>query len=228
MRNQRTLPQPVIRADRRFDALVKKETEEHQHLISSHNKEMQALRDELRLAMQKFESLSQRNETELKDFKTFSVCQMGTLKVKLEANESLIASQQKAIESLHGQLQDFQTAFSSKEDIEKFKKHMEGKIAESTMSQLVSFQDYQRQCKEMLSSQNDQFSRSYYEMRQALFDAVVKGEESYSQSKLDKEFIQREISKYKKDTFYIEKKIENIYTLIERINKRGELCPKPE
>lgn len=228
MRNQRIVQTEGIRSDKRFDALMKKQEGEHQHLIASHNKEMQALRDEVRIALEKIESLSQRSEMELKDFKTFSVCQMGILKVKLEASESLIASQQKAIEELHSQLQDFLLAFCSKADVEKFKKTMEGKIADASMSHLVSFQDCQRQCKEMFTSLQETFLKTSRDTQKVIFDSMEKWEESFSQAKLDKEGIEMEIIRYKKAAFYVEKKIENIYTLIERINKRGELCHKPE
>lgn len=183
---------------------------------------MQSLRDELRLVMEKCESLSQRNETELKDFKTFSVSQMGILKVKLESTESLASVQQKAIEALNAQLQDLLSIFSSKDEIEKFKKSLEGKITDVTMNQILSFQDCQRECKQMFSSLSEDFLKMSMDIRKFVFDSMQKWEENFSQAKLDKEGVEREIIRYKKASFYIEKKIENIYTLIERINKRGE------
>jgi len=48
-------------------------------------------------------------------------------------------------------------------------------------------------------------------------------------TKIDREGVLKEVRVWEKTIFIIEKKIENIYTLIERINKRGELlCHKPE
>ena len=220
--------QPVTRADKRLDLLMKKQEGEHQHLISSHQKEMQALRDDLRLAMQKFEAICQRNDEEIKTFQTFFLAEIGFLKVKIETNEFIIASQGKAIEELHRLLQESQVNLSSKEDVEKHKKSIEENISQVTNNHLLAFQDCQRQCKDLFISLKDEFSKMRNDMQKALDDIQVKGEQNYALAKLDKEGIEREILRYKKAAFYIEKKIENIYTLIERLNKRGAACPKPE
>jgi len=50
----------------------------------------------------------------------------------------------------------------------------------------------------------------------------------YIHFKFDKDGIQKEIRIYEKTIFIMEKKIENIYTLLDRINKRGEVCHKQD
>ena len=210
-----------LRADRRFDAIVKKQEGEHQHLISSHHKEMQALRDALSLAMQKFDALFEHTERELKDFKTYAVCTIGTLKEKVMANETTIAEQRKTIEDLHGQLLGFQIASSSKLDAEKLKKDFSLEIKANTISHINSFQEFQREFKTLiLSLQNDLF-KLRFEFEQKFGQLTEKTESNFNVSRLDRDGVLNQVRIYEKSMFIIEKKIENIYTLIERINKRG-------
>ena len=218
----------AIRADARFDALVNKEMQEHKHLISSHNKEMQQLRDELRLALQKCESLSDRSHKDLNELRERTECQILILKDK-GAHEALIISEQKqAIDSLHDKLNSFHESQASKEDLDSFKKDMESKLSDCTTSNLVSFQDCHRMCKELFNGLKDEMEKRRMELRQNIFEGIEDVAKKFSQTQLDKEGIDRELIRYKKAMFYIEKKIENIYTLIERINKRGEACHKQE
>lgn len=228
MRNQRMPQTQAIRADARFDALVKKEMQEHQHLISSHNKEMQALREEVRLCLQKCESLSDRNEKELSELKDRSENHIQILKEKIESHKIIIAEQKKCIDSLHERLNGFHENYASKLVLEKSKKEIEAKVSEATMSHLISFQDCQRACKELFTSLNEKIEKIQSDIRDTVFKTMEHWEEKFLQAKLDKEGIERELIRYKKSMFYIEKKIENIYTLIERINKRGSTCPKQE
>ena len=228
MRNQRTPPQPAIRADRRFDALVKKETEEHQHLLSCHNKEMQALRDRLFISMERFDSLFQKSEQDLKDFKNYTVSLLDILKVKIEAHEATIADQKKAIEDLGKQLILFQDVYSTKVESERMGKKVQGEVEAVTFNSLLSFQAFQRDTNTLINSLNDDFTRLRSDMGNCFSETDEKCEKNFHLSRLDKEGIERELIRYKNTVFYIEKKIENLYTLIDRINKRGELCHKPE
>jgi len=228
MRNQRTLPQPVIRADRRFDALVKKETEEHQHLLSSHNKEMQALRDQLSLAMERFESLFQKSEQDLKVFKDYATDIIGVLKAKIQVQETTIVEQKKSIDGLCGQLIDFHDFHYTKDQVKNIENGIVTKIDAATVSHLVSLQNFQRELKAFCSGVSDDVTMLKREVDKRFSETAEKSESNFQLSRLDKEGIERELIRYKKSVFYIEKKIENIYTLIERINKRGELCLKPE
>jgi hypothetical protein len=217
-----------LRSDKRFDALVKQEMIEHQHLISCHNKEMQALRDNLNLAMQKFDSLFEKSVMELKDFKTHAVCTMGLLKEKAMANESTIAEQRRTIEDLHEQLLSFQGAYSSKVDAEKLKKDFALEIKANTISHINAFQEFQREFKDLIHSLENDLLKLRCEMQQKLAELTEKMESNFSISRIDKEGVLKEVRIYEKSMFIIEKKIENIYTLIERINKRGEICHKQE
>jgi hypothetical protein len=65
-------------------------------------------------------------------------------------------------------------------------------------------------------------------MELKLSQMTDKAESNLYVYRLDKEGVLKQIRIYEKSMFIIEKKIENIYTLIERLNKRGELCHKPE
>lgn len=228
MRNPPISQRRDIRADARFDALVKKEMQEYQHLISSHNKEMQALRDEVRHCLQKCESVASRNEKELSDLKDRAESHIQILKDRIADHALTIAEQKKTIESLHEKLSGFHEEYASKTDVARFKKEINDHVTNSTMSHIVSFQDSQREFKGLFSSLKDELLKLNREVENKILEAIDKAEDNFSQARMDKEGIERELIRYKKAVFYIEKKIENIYTLIERINKRGELCHKPE
>lgn len=228
MRNPQPLRQPDIRADRRFDALVKKEMQEHQHLISSHNKEMQALRDEVRLCLQKCESVSSRNEKDLSDLKDWAEGHIQILTNRIGDQAKIIDDQKKTIDFLNEKLNSFHENYASKVVMEKFKKEMNDHVTNSTMSHIVSFQDSQREFKALFNSLKEELLKVKKDVEIKILEAIDKANDNFSQARLDKEGIERELIRYKKAVFYIEKKIENIYILIERINKRGELCHKPE
>ena len=228
MRNQRMPQVPAIRADRRFDVLVKKEMQEHQHLISSHNKEMQALRDEIKLVLERCTSISERSDRELSDLKSRAETHILFLRDRVAEQALVIADQKKAIESLHEKLNSFNESQASKDDLVNFKKDLSGSVSASTLSHLASFQHCQIEFKQQFNGLKEDLLKLRVELTQSVFDGMVDAAQKFSQAQLDKEGIERELIRYKKAMFYIEKKIENLYTLIERINKRGEACHKPE
>lgn len=209
------------RPDARFDALMKQQMLEHQSIIDSHHKEMQTLRDELSLTRERFDALSDRNVQDLKDFKTYAVCTLGVLNQRVMANEGLTAEQWRTIHDLHEQLQSFQVIFSTKADIEKARRITEGQIKESTNSHLNAFQDFQRETKILVGDLKEDVDKLRFEMEQRIATFIDKIESNLYITRIDKDGVLNEIRVYKMDMFVIEKKIENIYTLIERINKRG-------
>ena len=226
-----TLNQPNIQAlksDRRLEALVKQEMRENQHLISSHSKEMQALRDSTSLSMEQCKSLSGRNEQELKEFKEYALSLICHIKDRMIANDYIISEQRKTIEDLHQQLLNFQVAYSSKNDTEKVRKDLSIQIEVNTVSHINSFQEFQREFKILLNSIKDDLNKLISDMEQQFVQVNHKANVNFSISRLDREAVVKEIRVYEKTIFIIEKKLENIYTLIERINQRGELCHKPE
>lgn len=226
MRNRQPNPQ-ALRADRRFDAIVKKQEGEHRHIISSHHKEMQALRDSLRLAMERFEAISKRNEQDLQEFKTFSLDHICLIKDRMIANDTIISEQKKTIESLHKQLNEFHESHASTSALEKLKQSVQLEIKANTVSHLNSFQEFQREFKTLIISlQNDLF-KLRYEIEKKIDQLTEKDETNFNVSRLDRDGVLNQVRIYEKSMFIIEKKIENIYTLIERINNRGELCHKP-
>jgi hypothetical protein len=234
MRNQHpSLPTAINnKADRRLDVLVKQQTREHQHLIDAHNKEMQTMRDELKLALEKFQSLFEKTHEDLKDFKTYSVCHLGMLKDRILSQETVIAEQKKSIEGLHGKLLDFQESHSTRHDMDMLKKSFEGQMHDMTVNHLVALQDCQRELKVLISSLKEDLNRLRCDTEISAAKLNEKFDVNFSLSHLEKQGVLKEIRIYEKSMVIIEKKIENIYTLIERINKkimRGDsLCPKPE
>lgn len=225
MHNQRMPQTQVIRADKRLEVLVREQEREHQHVIAAHNKEMQSMRDSLNLAIEKFKAISEKNDQDIKEFKVHANSIICALNDKVMTNACIIAEQWKTIQDLHEQLQSFQVIHATKGDIERIKKDVQSQMQEGSNAHLVSLQNCQRDCKALFTVLQDEFAKMVAEVREKIGDAMNKGEANYSLAKLDKEGIEREIIRYKKAAFYTEKKIENIYTLIERLNKKLVTCP---
>ncbi len=207
---------------------MREEMREYQHLISSHHKEMQELRDLLNFAIQKFDSISQNNVQEFFEFKAFMINQIYLIKEKIIANDTTVSEQKSTIVSLHEQLNEFHEMYASKMMIDKVKKDLDSSIKEIIINHLDSFQEFQREFKYLIQNlQNDLIN-----LRSDI--SIINGElnkkidSNFHVSRIDKEGVLNQIRIYEKSMFIIEKKIENIYTLIERINKRGEVCHKQE
>lgn len=213
----------TLRADKRLDVLVKKQVTEHQHLISSHNKEMQVLREALLLASQKYESLWKRCEQEVEEFKTYTISHIATLREKIRHNENEIIEHKKTIESLHSQLNDFHINYSNKNDTKNLKKDVDSKIKEVTESHLITIQDLQKEVKILFNSLKDDFLKFKSNTENKFIEIMDQIEMNYNITKIDREGVLKEVRVYEKTIFILEKKIENIYTLIERISGKNDL-----
>jgi hypothetical protein len=218
----------LLGAEKRFDALVKKEMLEHQHLISSHHKEMQELRYSIKNAMERFNSLFERCDVDLKDLALGINGQLIFLREQVKANSAKIDEQRQAIEALNKEINEIKENNVTKKQIERFKGEFDLAIKANTMSHINSFQELQRELKIWIQSlQNDLFNlRCETALMNGELDKKI--ENNFYVSRIDKDGVSKEIRIFEKAIFIVEKKIENIYTLIERLNKRGEACPKPE
>lgn len=223
------MPNPSIQNEKRLEVLLKKEMAEHQAIISSHHKEMQELRDALSLAMQRFDSLFEHCELQRKELASLNQQQIHYLKEKAVVNDLRLDCQQNKHNSFHQQLQELHNTFSLKSELEKSKKELESQIKESGMSHISSFQNLQQELKSLFQRLEKGFSELKSDINKKVNEFDEKVETKFSLSKLDKEAVLNELRVYKKSMFIIEKKIENLYTLIERINKRSAVsCLKPE
>ena len=225
-RNQTNLR--PLGAEKRLEVLAKKHQAEHEHALSGHSKEMGSLRDQLSLSMERFESVSQRTESSLADFKDQATYAVNLLKERMLAHEGIIAEQKKSIESFQDQLLNFHVLYSSMRDVDNVKKEMEVQIREATKAHLCSLQDLQKEFKALINAFKEEFFRFRDDANKRLAEQSDRIEQRYNMNKIDRDGVLYEIRVREKELFIIEKKIENIYTLIERINKRGELCHKPE
>ncbi len=152
---------------------------------------------------------------------------MSFLKDRVKADEVLIIDQRKMIEGLNQQILAMYLIYAMKSDVEKLKKEVDGQIKNSIMSNINSFQDCQQEVKNLFHSLKNDLVKLALEIEQKLARLGERGESNFSIARIDKEGVMKELNHYKKDVFVIEKKIENIYMLVERINKRGEVCHKP-
>lgn len=216
------------RADKKLVALVNQQKREHEHLLAGHGKEMQALRDQLSLALEKFKSVADHHDAELKAFKEQVASEINMLKEKTAASNLVIDVQQKTIGDLHKQILNFKDEHASKNDSDAIKKELSDQVTKATMSHLIAFQNCEREFKELFKSLSDVFANLQNYMQREVVQMNKKCDANFSILQIDQKSILERMSKYENDVFIIEKKLENIYTLIERLNKRGALCPKPE
>lgn len=219
MHSQDRYQTPDIRSDRRLEALVKKQTTEHEHLIENHNKEMQSIREEMRLVLQKCNALSEKNYKETSELKDTTETHISNLKNNASNQSSIITDQKRAIDSFNDKINFFHENYITKSDIEKLKKEMESKISSSIMDNIIFFQNWQMEIKALCLSIKEDSMKIFEDLKQNISDNASSNNENFFQGKLDKEGIHKELAKHKDAIFYIEKKIENIYTLIERIKK---------
>lgn len=226
MRNQ---PNALaLSADKRLDALVKKQALEHEHLLACHNKEMQSLRDTLNIAVEQFKSLSEKNDEELRDLRTYTMRQFGKVMEMLVRNDNCIAEQKEKTEALNKQLMLFHSLYFSKMDMDAFKKEVKIQINEVITGNINGYQECQSHLKSLLNFLRDDLTKSKEEIEKKFSTLIDQIERNYNVLKIDREGVLHEIRVWEKAIFIAEKKIENIYTLIERINQRGESCHKQE
>lgn len=189
---------------------------------------MQQLRDAVNLAMQRFDSLFEHSQVEIKDLSLYLTQQIVSLREKLIANEIQIADQKQTIDSLFKLLNAFQEDYSTKRSVDKIKSDFDLAIKANTVSHINSFQEFQRELKTLIKYLENDLLKLRLDTSLMNGELDKKIDSNFSISRIDKDGVLKEIRGYDKAIFYIEKKIENIYTLIERINKRGEVCHKPE
>lgn len=204
--------------DLRLNALVKQQTQEHQHIISGHHKEMQELRDALHLAMERFESISKRNDQDLKDFRMQAIDTINFLKIKVMSQEAIIAEQRQMITDLHKELLGLQEQLLSKADAEKMKNQVQTQMTNASQNQTASLLDCQRTTNSLFASLKDEVSKLKAEMELKFAQAAQKQANDFAIALIDRDGVLKELIRYKKEVLIIEKKIENIYTLIERLN----------
>ena len=217
----------ALRVDKRFDALVKQEMVEHQRIISSHHKEMQALRDLVNSTAERYDSLLNRVESRLLELTSEVEKNVGLIKETLSRYEIVIYEQKKTILEFYNHLENLHLTYSNKVEVEKFKKDVDVKLNESTRERINSFQEAQRETKFLVQTLSEDVAKLKREIQNQSLFLKEEIEHKSSVSKIDKDGVLAHIKSYDKSIFIIEKKIENIYTLIDRINKRGEVCHKP-
>jgi hypothetical protein len=216
-----------LRTDKRFEVLIKQQVWDHEHVISNHNKEMQSLRDALSLAIEKFDAISKQTQQELKE-KTEAFNQaILILNEKLKTLETVSLTHDSRLKSISQETQDLHTIYVTKSDMEKLKGHISCRVDEVTNIQLGSCQSTEQGSKALFNLMKDHLVKLETTMNNK-FDSIseyIDGEACIS--RIDKEGVLKEIRMYEKDIFIIERKLENIYTLIDRINKGNASCHKP-
>lgn len=73
-----------------------------------------------------------------------------------------------------------------------------------------------------------EYKKKISENTQRMSESLEELEKNLRISRVDAEGVMQELKIYKKSMYIIEKKIENIYTLIERLQKKAETCPSKD
>jgi hypothetical protein len=215
-----------LKTDRRFETLVKQEMIEHQAIISSHHKEMQALRDALQLSMERFNSLFEYSEAQLKkQFCDFS-SQISQIQEKAKNHEALIADQKQTALSLYHDVHQLHDTHASKADVEKVKRDLSSMMQQANIADFNTFQCWQHSVNTVIKSFKGELDALKKDLINGRLEIDKKIDSNFSISMIDKDWVSRKVAAYEKTIFIMEKKIENLYTLIERINKKGEACHK--
>ena len=209
-----------LQHDKRVEALLKKEMVEHQAIISSHNKEMQALRDSLSLGKERFDSLFEHMNSQLNEKTDRLNQEISELRERIKLSEKTITDQKDTISCLHDELQSVYETHASKDHVKTLSKNLDESVLVSTQCSISSYQQYQTEVKVFLQKQTDELSDFVCQMSKKISDLDEKIDTKFSISSIDKEGISKEMKILDKKVFVIEKKLENIYTLIDRINKK--------
>lgn len=224
MRNQ---PNPNIQSllkvefVKRFEAMMRQELALHAKALSSYQIEMQSLKDSVQEAKNQILALFRHTEVEIKDSALAVQTQISNIELKTKSLDAISSDQKSTIFSLYQSFNDFMEICSKKRDLENFKNEVNSNVNELHNNKTRSFEDYQQHMKSLFN----QIIEEQKNLRLDLENKINSLEEvinsKYDHFKMDKEGIQKEIRVYEKTIFIMEKKIENLYTLIERINKRG-------
>jgi phage host-nuclease inhibitor protein Gam len=214
--------------DKRVDAQLKQNMTEHQKVIACYHDEMQKLRDFLHLTVEKYDSLVESCVNEIKNLQEEINKHIALAKDRFIVSERASEDQKKAVGSLNSQINEFYLMYLKKDQMEKINSDTSEKIKESSEQHIRSFQDLQREVKILHNFLKEDLIKVKIELAQKFLQLDEKIESKFSILRMDKDAIIKEIRVYDKTIFIMEKKIENIYTLIERINKRGDQCHRQE
>lgn len=213
--------------EKRMDVLLRQEMAEHKHIISCHHKEMQELRDALSISKERFDALFEHTQNETKDLALYLNDQLLHLKDKVRCNQILIEEQRSVILDLAQQLHDLHTVYTSKKSSDDSRKDFESKLSDCVKHAIDSYQNHERSSGVLINLIKDEVVKLRVDLENGLRDLSDLIDRKFIECRLDKTGVLKEVRVWEKTIFIIEKKIENIYTLIERINKRGESCHKP-
>ena len=220
----------VLRGEmvKKFESVIKQEMSDHEKVISSYHKEIQSLRDTVRYTLDQCKSLFRHTEKELQE-KTEDLQKLiEVMSNKIKSNDLLIADQRNSIVSLFQSLNEFSYLSAKKSEFEQFKIQIYQYINEKLSENDRKSENHNKFIENSLNFLNEELREIKKEMHQNLNDLDERINQKFSISKMDKDGVLKEIRVYEKNTFVIEKKIENLYTLIERINQRGASCHKQE
>lgn len=220
--------QSILRGElvKKFESVVKQEMADHQKVISSYHQEMQTLRDSIKYALEQCETLYRHSERELKEKTEALQNIINELSIKIKTNSIAISDHKQTLISLFQSINEFVDLSVKKSDFNDFKKEIDQYLKDKKSEQDRQYENQHHFVKQSLSFLEDELKKIREEIKKSIKEVNNNTDHKFSLTVMDKDVILKEIRLYKKDIFIIEKKIENLYTLIERINTRGETCPK--
>lgn len=203
--------------DVRFEVLLKQQDREHRALLNDHAEEMQKIRDSLSSFKDRYESLYQDLEEKLKAKSMYFSEILKGIQNKVSGLESLVADHGKSIVAIFGQINQIYLEHPHNKDLEKTKSDFSGLVSQSMQSNLESLQNMQNEIYKKISEISQEV-KDLSLSNDLKFDSIdSEYEKKYCESNLDKSKILSDLKVYDKSIFIMEKKIENLYTLIDRL-----------
>jgi len=218
--------QQAVKNDPRVQAFLKQEMAEHQAIIASHHKEMQELRDSLSMAMDRCTSLCENVETLINKKSAEFESLIASLNEKTKRHETLLFGHRTSIMIIQDLLSQSQKTYATHTDLEKVKGDLSSLLKTADVKRIDEFQSWQHGVNGTIKVFQSSLDALKASLSQSMQEMNNKVDKNFSVSIIDKEGVSKEVRAYQKTIFIMEKKIENLYTLIERINKRGEACHK--
>lgn len=211
----------------RFESIVKNEIREKTKFIQDNLLVIENLKKDLRACSDDYQKLKNLMESLFKSISDKFVIEKNEMNnIFKEHKESNFFNINKFSNLLNGFSDKIKECVNLK-DYETQKKDGEFKLEKILKSYKDNFDNLQLNFEKLYSDHLDRtvdFHRQTSNVCDSFSNKLNDIEDKFNRSIVEIKGIFQEIQVYKKSMYIIEKKIENIYTLIERLQKKDELC----
>lgn len=211
---------------RRFEEFMKVELAQQKELVSSYRKEMQDLRELVYGIKDKCESLANQNKAELQTRCSYIENRINELDQATRINRISLIDLNTSVKNIFGTLNEYDFIYAKKIDMQSFIKEISDKINQAIERHSTSAEVSKHQLNETTSLLLEKIRSLKEDIKSHSSSLGFDLNEKLSIYQMDKDGVLAEVRRYRKDVFIMQKKVENLYTQIDRINKRSQECPK--